>query len=61
MNEIADNADNAADPEKAADSAETLERTGLTVQAITRAPYLSGGDRHHPLYVLDAAIIVATR
>jgi 2-polyprenyl-3-methyl-5-hydroxy-6-metoxy-1,4-benzoquinol methylase len=41
--------------------AETLERSGLTVQAITRAPYLSGGDRHNPLYVLDAAIIVATR
>ncbi len=41
--------------------AETLERAGLTVQAITRAPYLSGGDRHHPLYILDAAIIVATR
>lgn len=41
--------------------AETLERSGLDVAAITRAPYLSGGDRHSPLYVLDAVVIIATR
>ncbi|MCU1393444.1 MAG: hypothetical protein JWM34_1872 [Ilumatobacteraceae bacterium] len=40
--------------------AETLESHGLAVEAITRAPYLSGGDRHNPLYVLDAVVIVAT-
>ena len=44
----------------AAELADTLEHHGLRIQAITRAPYLSGGDRHHPLYVLDAVIIVAT-
>ncbi|MCU1364493.1 MAG: hypothetical protein JWN39_132 [Ilumatobacteraceae bacterium] len=45
----------------AAELADTLEHHGLHIEAITRAPYLSGGDRHHPLYVLDAVIIVATR
>ncbi|MCU1398550.1 MAG: hypothetical protein JWN62_1659 [Acidimicrobiales bacterium] len=45
----------------AAELAETLEHHGLRIEAITRAPYLSGGDRHNPLYVLDAVIIVATR
>jgi 2-polyprenyl-3-methyl-5-hydroxy-6-metoxy-1,4-benzoquinol methylase len=43
----------------AAALAGTLEDHDLTVQAITRAPYLSGGDRHQPLYVLDAVVIVA--
>jgi 2-polyprenyl-3-methyl-5-hydroxy-6-metoxy-1,4-benzoquinol methylase len=41
--------------------ADALADRGLTVAAITRAPYLSGGDRHSPLYVLDAVVIVATR
>jgi SAM-dependent methyltransferase len=31
---------------------------GLEVEAWTRAPYLSGGDRHEPCYVLDAAVVV---
>jgi len=35
-----------------------LEDHGGQVVAMTRAPYLSGGDRHEPLYVLDAAIVV---
>jgi 2-polyprenyl-3-methyl-5-hydroxy-6-metoxy-1,4-benzoquinol methylase len=35
-----------------------LEDHGGRVVAITRAPYLSGGDRREPLYVLDAVIVV---
>jgi SAM-dependent methyltransferase len=35
-----------------------LEDHGGRVLAMTRAPYLSGGDRHEPLYVLDAVILV---
>lgn len=38
-----------------------VETFALDVVAITRAPYLSGGDRHQPLYVLDAAVVVALR
>jgi SAM-dependent methyltransferase len=33
----------------------------LTVQRLARAPYLSRGDRHAPLYALDAAIWLLTR
>jgi SAM-dependent methyltransferase len=32
---------------------------GFTVIRLTRAPYLSGGDRHAPFYELDAVVIVA--
>jgi SAM-dependent methyltransferase len=35
-----------------------LEDHGGRVLCLTRAPYLSGGDRHEPLYVLDAVIMV---
>ena len=28
------------------------------VSALTRVPYLSGGDAHRTLYVLDAAVLV---
>lgn len=38
-----------------------LRRLGLEVVAFTRAPYLSGGDRHRPLYVLDDAVVVCER
>jgi hypothetical protein len=41
--------------------ADFLETFPLDIATITRAPYLSGGDRHQPVYVLDAAVIVATR
>ncbi len=40
--------------------ASLIEDRGLGVEAITRAPYVSGGDRRHSLYVLDAAVIVAS-
>jgi SAM-dependent methyltransferase len=35
-----------------------LEDHGGRVVAMTRAPYLSGGDRREPLYVLDAVVMV---
>ena len=38
-----------------------LEPLGLDVVAFTRAPYLSGGDRRRPLYVLDDAVVVCER
>jgi SAM-dependent methyltransferase len=38
---------------------QVLEPAGLEVAAWSRAPYLSGGDRDEPLYVLDAAIVVS--
>ena len=41
--------------------ADALAERDLTITAITRAPYLSGGDRRSPLYVLDAVVIIATR
>jgi SAM-dependent methyltransferase len=38
-----------------------LEPLGLAVEAFTRCPYLSGGDPHRSLYVLDDAIVVCRR
>lgn len=34
------------------------ELPGVCVSAFTRTPYLSGGDAHRTLYVLDAAVLV---
>jgi hypothetical protein len=34
-----------------------LEPLGLAVSALTRAPYLSGGDADHPAYVLDSVVL----
>jgi SAM-dependent methyltransferase len=42
----------------AVELARYLEAHGGEVRAMTRAPYLSGGDRHEPLYVLDALVMV---
>ena len=39
---------------------EVLAADGLAVRRLTRAPYLSGGDRAQPFYELDAVVIVAT-
>lgn len=39
--------------------ASILEAKHLTVTALGRAPYLSGGDRRRAVYTLDAAIVVA--
>lgn len=38
-----------------------LEPLGLTLQAFTRVPYLSGGDARHPAYVLDSAVLVCRK
>jgi SAM-dependent methyltransferase len=38
-----------------------LSPTGFDAEAISRAPYLSGGDSRKPLYVLDSAIVVGRR
>jgi len=38
-----------------------LGEHGLRVEALTRAPYISGGDRQTALYSLDTVIVVATR
>jgi SAM-dependent methyltransferase len=38
---------------------DVLEHHGLTVVRLTRAPYLSGGDRRAAFYELDAVVIVA--
>jgi hypothetical protein len=38
---------------------DVLEPGGFTVVRLTRAPYLSGGDRRAPFYELDAVVIVA--
>ncbi|MGE0786743.1 MAG: methyltransferase domain-containing protein [Sandaracinaceae bacterium] len=38
-----------------------IEPAGLTVERLARAPYLSRGSEDTPLYVLDAAIVVARR
>lgn len=37
-----------------------LEPTGLATERLARCPYLSRGDAHAPLYVLDAAVWVCT-
>ena len=42
----------------AVELAEYLEAHGGRVVAMTRAPYLSGGDRQQDLYVLDAVVMV---
>lgn len=38
-----------------------LEPAGLAVEVVSRAPYLSEGDRHYDFYELDAVIVVARR
>jgi SAM-dependent methyltransferase len=38
---------------------DVLVPSGFTVTRLTRAPYLSGGDRRAPFYELDAVVIVA--
>jgi 2-polyprenyl-3-methyl-5-hydroxy-6-metoxy-1,4-benzoquinol methylase len=40
---------------------EVLEPLGLEVEALSRAPYLSGGDARRELYTLDDAIVVCKR
>jgi hypothetical protein len=34
---------------------------GLELRAVTRLPYLSGGDVQHPAYVLDDAVLVCRK
>ena len=34
---------------------------GVALRAVTRLPYLSGGDVQHPAYVLDAALLVCEK
>jgi hypothetical protein len=34
---------------------------GLTLGAVTRTPYLSGGDAQHPAYVLDSAVLACMK
>lgn len=38
-----------------------LAPLGFELSAITRLPYLSGGDVRHPLYVLDAAVLACRK
>jgi hypothetical protein len=38
-----------------------LDPLGLAVDALTRVPYLSGGDRHRELYVLDDVVLVCSK
>jgi len=38
-----------------------LEPLGFTVTAISRVPYLTGGDRHTPVGVLDDVLVVVER
>lgn len=38
-----------------------LAPLGLTLDAFTRVPYLSGGDGRHPAYVLDNAVLVCRK
>jgi hypothetical protein len=35
-----------------------LSPLGLSLEAVSRVPYLSSGDADHPLYVLDDAVLV---
>ncbi len=41
--------------------ADVLQAYGLRVDALARAPYLSGGDRRQALYALDTAVLVASK
>jgi SAM-dependent methyltransferase len=41
--------------------AAAVDAAGASVVALARAPYVSGGDRRRPVYVLDDAIVVARR
>lgn len=34
---------------------------GLTIEVVSRAPYLSGGNANHPLYLLDDAILICRK
>jgi SAM-dependent methyltransferase len=38
-----------------------LAPLGLSLDAFTRVPYLSGGDAGHPAYVLDSAVLVCRK
>ncbi len=38
-----------------------LEPLGLQLRALTRLPYLSGGDVENPAYVLDDAVLVCEK
>jgi len=38
-----------------------LAPLGLTLRAVTRLPYLSGGDVQYPAYVLDDALLVCEK
>lgn len=38
-----------------------LEPAGLELEILSRAPYLSEGDRHYDFYELDAVVVVARR
>lgn len=38
-----------------------LAPLGLTLDAFTRVPYLSGGDARHPAIVLDSAVLVCRK
>lgn len=38
-----------------------LEPAGLALEVLSRAPYLSEGDRHEAFYELDAVVVVARR
>jgi hypothetical protein len=38
-----------------------LEPLGFAVQALTRVPYLSGGDSHRALYELDDVVLVCSK
>ena len=38
-----------------------LEPLGLALGAVTRTPYLSGGDAQHPAYVLDSAVLACVK
>jgi SAM-dependent methyltransferase len=40
---------------------EFLELSGFEVVSVSRCPYLSGGDRHSGLYVLDDAVFLCSK
>jgi hypothetical protein len=41
--------------------AHELQPLGLSIAAVTRLPYLSGGDGTHAAYVLDNALLVCRK
>ena len=41
--------------------ARVLEPAGLELESVSRAPYLSEGDRSMAFYELDAAIVICRR